>query len=646
MNTITPMTKPQLDPYLIWAILSDWKYFRAGSRQVSVVIECTKSLQDFYAEIGKPDFLPWLRIPSIYTDSTVLKEYGLQSLKYCSATVSGDKKNSTVLVERLLWLAARYSVKRIKLSAAVSEPGPKGFGALQIKPPQTRDEVYVGVVDDFIAFRRPEFCDAKGKCRYLAIWNQSPRRFSDDWRAPIEMGYGSAIAPAAGNQNLRKDYPFPLKAYSHGTAVASVAHSNSKLAARPTSASAAQSPITGYLGVFLPESTVEDTSGGAMSAQLLDALMFLTYQAGKDNYLVANVSYGTHAGTHDGSSIVEKAIDQLSALRDGKLTVVLPTGNQREAKGHANFTLANGIREQALAWHILPDDATPNFLEIWLDRDDFGLVDIALFSPGGKNFPVAVVKQAPKQMVAGAKSSKDAAFAIGVRDSALGENRSCFLLAVNSTRISPQVEVAEHGVWTVTVGLKRNVNKTMVIDAYIERNDTLFNARKKGRQSRFVDPHYLAPGRSYEEPWDSPAAYVKRAGSTNSFSSGVHSIKVAGYVASGLLKSAAYSGMGPLWGPVSPAVDVAAPSEQSTALRGFRVAGTTGSHVFRINGTSVAAPIVTRQLAEAIAAEVAPKGPPNLVEVRNLLGQLAKGPNSHQGDYPDPEQFGLGRLVV
>ena len=87
---------------------------------------------------------------------------------------------------------------------------------------------------------------------------------------------------------------------------------------------------------------------------------FRTFQASSE------VSYGPQAGAHNGSSLLERAIDDLidSQKYVDELFVVVPIGNSFQSRAHAQLELTQGGGE--IAWHVPPDSETPGFLEIWI----------------------------------------------------------------------------------------------------------------------------------------------------------------------------------------------------------------------------------------------------------------------------------------
>ena len=127
------------------------------------------------------------------------------------------------------------------------------------------------------------------------------------------------------------------------------------------------------IGVQLPKGVTKGTSGGLLTPAALDAMHFILNRADQiasdestgSLPVVVNLSYGIIAGPHDGSSLLERAIDQLIATRPTALRVVLPAGNYYLSRCHAQFDLAAGA-SKVLRWRIQPDDKAESAVDVWL----------------------------------------------------------------------------------------------------------------------------------------------------------------------------------------------------------------------------------------------------------------------------------------
>ena len=158
-------------------------------------------------------------------------------------------------------------------------------------------------------------------------------------------------------------------------------------AGAPPESDPARSPK--IIFVQLPSYAVDDTSGGSMVPHVMDALAYIRNRVDHRAPIVVNLSYGSMAGPHDGSTILESTIDAVieeamgavpperpkryrSALPLERpkryLSVVLPAGNNFESDGHGVLTLDKEHRTRSLEWQVLPGDTTDTFLELWYPR--------------------------------------------------------------------------------------------------------------------------------------------------------------------------------------------------------------------------------------------------------------------------------------
>ncbi|MBT2322321.1 hypothetical protein J7E62_08185 [Variovorax paradoxus] len=389
---------------------------------------------------------------------------------------------------------------------------------------------FLGVIDDFVGFLHPELA-----ARFQAVWSQdlsSPNASGMHWKRSDDMGYGFEYQqPEIGPPIAREVYPPVLRRVTHRSHITSLAAGEY---VRPDAADMEKGrrPFTDMvsrvklIGVHLPLGTVVDTSGGSMSAQVIDGLRFIIHRAGESSFGAVNISYATHAGPHDGQSILEHAIDELVRLRDGHLAVVFPVGNHYESRCHARFRLAP-TEVRLLQWHILPDSATASFLEIWLPPGAENQIGVRVENPSGEKSDLV---QVGKLWVTTdpAIGCFAVIFPMQVANSD-SERGTMAFVAVAPTRPKASTgAIAMHGVWLVEV---HNCSAQAVeeIDAWIERNDSLFGRRVRGRQSYFVDPDYELNGRRPTPPEDNASSHVKREGSFSTFATGVETIAVGGY---------------------------------------------------------------------------------------------------------------------
>jgi hypothetical protein len=360
------------------------------------------------------------------------------------------------------------------------------------------------------------------------------------------------------------------------------------------------------IGVQLPVRSVRDTSGAFLWPQVYDGLRYVVDRADRlaramrrdPPPVVVNLSYGAIAGPHDGSSPLERAIDELIGLRTDRahapLQVVLPAGNHHLSRCHARIDVPTEEPAE-LRWRILPDCRTPSILEIWLPKpreSERREVAVQVVPPTGDASPP--LKEGDHYVW-----DRGGVLCQATYDpQPAGGDRPLIQVVVEATAtLDASKAVAPCGLWRVQIEYS---GPDAVIDAWIQRNDTPFGWPILGRQSYFDDPNYVrfdANGR--ERQRDDDTSYVKRAGSLNSIATGERPVVIGGARRSdGTV--AIYSGAGPTMGPTS-GPDAIAASDQSPARYGVIAAGTRSGAVFRMTGTSVAAPQVTRLIAEELS---------------------------------------------
>ena len=200
------------------------------------------------------------------------------------------------------------------------------------------------------------------------------------------------------------------------------------------------------------------------------------------------------------------------------------------------------------------------------------------------------------------------------REVANGDGQLALLALRPSRPPRPGDGGAPHGVWTVS--LSNAADRPVAFEAWVERDDPPFAEHGPRRQSHFVDNG---------EGW------ISGQNTLNSVATGESPIVVGGYrlVDDGV---AAYSAAG---APrdLGKKPTLVAPSDDGIALPGLRAAGNRSGSSSRMDGTSVAAPIVTRLIANALAAT----GPAGRVYSAAEIKQALRAQATPADPPPDPE---------
>jgi len=250
----------------------------------------------------------------------------------------------------------------------------------------------IGVIDWGCDFAHPDFVTAGGDSRLLALWDQRTTMGSGN-----PYGYGRILRKSDLSAAIKADDPYAAAGYhparsdtgvgAHGTHVLGIAAGNGR-GGGPLGIA----PDAELVFVHLGAPGWERAGPLGDSSNVLEALHFVVSEAG-DRPLVVNLSIGRHGGPHDGSTVVEQAIDWLVRARPGT-AVVQSTGNYFSRNVHSAGQLRNGETDE-LEFQVSPGDTTPNELEVWYPGCD--VFEASLIAPDGRR--VAAVKQNAKTPV-------------------------------------------------------------------------------------------------------------------------------------------------------------------------------------------------------------------------------------------------------
>ena len=619
------------DPYLVWAETDQFAgYGGKQPRWLPIALELNPgvSIAQFVAAASPK----WLHVPPVYASSAAPA-----GLRYCTARVRpaffrhiGSGGDLHAMVKRLeLGLPVGNSTDDPTAPAT-----PKGGSPAEHQRPLTGK--VMGLIDDSLALAHANFLDGHGKPRTAFFWRQDR---AGKGAAPAALGYGHELTAADIDAAMRSNFFGGMvdesgvytmlglstlgqkppggrvqfhaldTAKSHGTHVmdlatgprtmqAQIANLPPGFDAPPSWAhagdDASRCPI---IAVQLDYHTVADTSGGSMNVHVLDGLMYILSRCAPSAQIAVNVSFGTLAGPHDGTSLLEAAMDQLLALCGKRLAIAIAAGNSYQTLTHANMTLRHKESHQ-LHWRVQPDDTSQSFLELWLPPGAEG-IDIEITPPGRPALPALRLCQSRMWLDGGTQPLCALIYPERV---ATGENGTCALLALAPTfSFEADTATAPSGVWQVK--LTNTQTATVTLDAYVERDDVVIGTRGGARQSHFEDRFYNTSGDP--DQWvnhpDNPSL-IRRSGSFNSIATGARTVSVGGKrISDG--SWALYSPQKPdpdASRPERPGVvkvpDTHAPSDENPILLGLKAAGTRSGGVARLVGTSDAAPQVTRKI--------------------------------------------------
>jgi hypothetical protein len=302
-----------------------------------------------------------------------------------------------------------------------------------------------------------------------------------------------------------------------------------------------------------------------------------------------------------------------------------------------------------LHWRVLPDDKTPSFLDIWLPPRRAGdtreRVAATVTPPGGTESapPLPDTRNTVLKWQPAGKTLCSLQF----HEFAAPTQRGRFRITIRPTAAGDTpTPLAPAGTWTIALR-NRAFAPGEAIQAWVHRDESLYGYPRRGRQSYFEHPDYVrfeAPS-GREKETDDAGCPVKRARLLNAIATGKAPIVVGGFQRKGG-RAAKYSAGGPTTAPAGAgqpnrtAPNVMAVSDDSALDNGVLAAGSRSGSVVAMNGTSVAAP----QIAREIIARLARRQPAD----QAALAQLAAAQEQVRppGSLPPPERAGAGRLEL
>lgn len=232
--------------------------------------------------------------------------------------------------------------------------------------------VVLGIIDWGMDFVHPNFRHADGTTRLLALWDQRRPRHTD----ANPYRYGTQWGTAELNEVLASEGPYELADYhpaagdpdgegAHGTHVMDIAAGNG-LAGGPIGVA----PEADLVFVHLATRGTGGLANLGDAVTLLEAVDFVRQTANGAPCCI-NLSMGAHGGPHDGTTLVEQALDALLESTPN-LFISQSTGNYFRSHIHATGTVRQG-ESRSLEWWTDAADRTPNELEVWYSgRDVFG----------------------------------------------------------------------------------------------------------------------------------------------------------------------------------------------------------------------------------------------------------------------------------
>ena len=453
----------------------------------------------------------------------------------------------------------------------------------------------VGIIDSGIDYANPAFRNEDGTTRIVSLWDQTL-----SGRPPEGYASGTEFTREEINEALSEPDEgerfriVPSRDMSgHGTAVAGIAAGNGAGSAGRRYRGAAPEAELIVVKMGIPR-----TEGFPRTTELMTGVDYVIRKALDMRMPVAvNISFGNTYGSHDGTSLVERFLNDISDT--WKNVICIGSGNEGAAAGHAAGRVSD---EEEKVVELAVQELEPALnVQIWKSYVDE--IDISVVNPSG-------TRVGPFQEILGPQR-----FALGGTELLIyyGEPKPYSVKQEIYLSFIPRQSYIDSGVWRLVLTPRRIV-------------DGSYQMWLPAQASLNVGTAFLLPSSSSTLTIPSTASLV---------------ITVAAYDAR-TFSYADFSGRGPAAvyeGSGVPKPDLAAPGVRVTAP-------VPGGSYREFTGTSFATPFVTGSAALLMEWGIIRGNDPYLYGEK-VKAYLRRGARELPGfdEWPN-SQLGYGVLCV
>lgn len=348
-------------------------------------------------------------------------------------TVGANRAIEYVEKPKRLFFAAREG-KRASCILPVTERAPylSGEGTL------------IAVIDSGIDYRSSLFRRPDGTTRIRYLWDQSLSGENTDAAPPEGFLVGAEFtaerineALAAGSREETFRRVPSLDVSGHGTAVAGIAAGNGEENGVSYQGVAPESEL-----IVVKLGTPGETSF-PRTTELMRALVYVVRRAQELSMpLAVNLSFGNTYGAHNGNSLLERFIDNVSEI--GRNVICVGAGNEGADGGHVQGRL--GIGEAHVELAVGSYESVLN-VQLWKNYAD--QYRITLTSPGGQRAVVPTLAENAGKSVVNMEQTQILIY--------LGEPTPYATVQEIYFEFVPQGTYITPGIWTFTLEAVTNV---------------------------------------------------------------------------------------------------------------------------------------------------------------------------------------------
>lgn len=235
------------------------------------------------------------------------------------------------------------------------------------------------VIDSGIDYTHPDFRNANGTTRIVALWDQT---ISPDPERGFFSPGGYALGTLFTEEQINEALSAPddaarmqicpsIDASGHGTHVTGIAAGNGRASGGINRGVAYETKL------LIIKLGTPDPLGFPSTTQLMQAVDYAARYANERQIpLVVNLSFGNTYGSHSGSSLLETYLDSVAEL--SRISLVVGSGNEGSSAGHTGGHLRSG--ETRVIEFAIADYERTLSIQIW--KNYWDTMQLGIRSPG------------------------------------------------------------------------------------------------------------------------------------------------------------------------------------------------------------------------------------------------------------------------